>query len=136
MNTLPQTTPTVYTGLDVAKATLQLHLQGRQHVLPNTPKGHVQLGQLLGAVPGVQGICEATGGYERPAVAALHAAAIPVSVVNPARVRHFARAQGRPAKNDPIDATVLTAFGEALRPAPTPARTRGSRPPSVRMPRR
>jgi len=120
MNTLPETAPTVYTGLDVAKATLQLHLQGRQRALPNTPKGHAQLCQLLRAVPGVQVVCEATGGYERPGVAALHAAEIPVSVANPARVRHFARAQGRPAKNDPLDAAVLTAFGQALKPAPTP----------------
>lgn len=120
MNTLPQTTPTVYTGLDVAKATLQLHLQGRQLALPNTPKGHAQLCRLLRAVPGVQVIGEATGGYEQAVAAALHAAEIPVSIVNPARVRHFAQAQGRHAKNDPLDAAALTAFGQALRPAPTP----------------
>jgi transposase len=120
MNTLPETVPTVHAGLDVAKATLQLHLQGRQHALPNTPKGHRQSVALLRAVPGAHVVCEATGGYERPLVTALHAATIPVSVLNPARVRHFAQAQGRHAKNDPIDATVLTAFGEALRPAPTP----------------
>jgi transposase len=65
-------------------------------------------------------VCEATGGYERAVVAALHAAAVPVSVVNPARVRHFAQAQGRRAKNDPIDAASLTAFGQALHPQPTP----------------
>ncbi len=120
MNTLPATTPVVHAGLDVAKATLQLHLQGRQHALPNTPQGHRQTVDLLRAVPGAHLVCEATAGYEQALVAALHAAAIPVSVVNPARVRHFARAQGRQAKNDPLDATVLTAFGQALRPAPTP----------------
>jgi transposase len=120
MNTLPETVPTVHAGLDVAKATLQLHLQGRQHALPNTASGHGQLLRLLRAVPGAHLVCEATAGYEQPLVAALHAAAIPVSVVNPARVRHFARAQGRPAKNDPLDAAVLTAFGQALRPARTP----------------
>lgn len=120
MNTLPPKPPVVHAGLDIAKATLQLHLQGRQHALPNTAKGHAQLCQLLRAVPGAHVICEATGGYERPGVAALHAAEIPVSVANPARVRHFAQAQGRPAKNDPLDAAVLTAFGQALHPAPTP----------------
>jgi transposase len=120
MNTLPQTHPVVHAGLDVAKATLQLHLQGRQHALPNTPQGHRQSVDLLRAVPGAHLVCEATGGYERPLVTALHAAEIPVSVVNPARVRHFAQAQGRHAKNDPLDATVLTAFGQALKPAPTP----------------
>lgn len=120
MNKLPETTPTVYAGLDLAKATLQLHLQGRQHALPNTAKGHAQLVKLLRAVPAAHVVCEATGGYERAVVAALHAAEVPVSVVNPARVRHFAQAQGRGAKNDPIDAETLTAFGQALHPAPTP----------------
>jgi transposase len=120
MNTLPDPTPVVHAGLDVAKATLQLHLQGRQHALPNSPQGHRQTVGLLRAVPGAHLVCEATAGYEQALVAALHAAAIPVSVVNPARVRHFAQAQGRQAKNDPLDATVLTAFGQALRPAPTP----------------
>ena len=110
----------VYVGLDIAKATLQLHLQGRQHALPNSAAGHRQLVTLLRAVPGAHVVCEATGGYERAVVAALHAADLPVSVLNPAQVRHFALAQGRRAKNDPLDAAVLTAYGEALRPKPTP----------------
>jgi len=120
MKTLPEKTQTVYAGLDIAKATLQLHLQGRQHAPPNTAQGHTQLRQWLRAVPGVHVVCEATGGYERAVVAALHAAGIPVSVVNPARVRHFAQAQGRRAKNDPIDAATLSAFGAALQPRCTP----------------
>ena len=53
----------------------------------------------------------------------MHAAAIPVSVINPARVRQFARAAGELAKTDPIDAAMLTAFGQAFTPEPTPART-------------
>ena len=113
--------PTVHAGLDIAKATLQLHLQHVQHVLDNTPKGHAALLEKIRAVPGVQVVCEATGGYEKGVVAALHAATQPVSVLNPALVRHFALAQGQRAKNDPIDAAVLTAYGEALRPEPTPA---------------
>lgn len=116
--------PTVHAGLDIAKATLQLHVQHVQHVqhvLDNTPKGHAALLEKIRAVPGVQVVCEATGGYEKGVVAALHAATQPVSVLNPALVRHFALAQGQRAKNDPIDAAVLTAYGEALRPEPTPA---------------
>jgi transposase len=119
MNTLPEKTQPVHAGLDIAKASLQLHLQGCQHALPNTAAGHAQLCKLLRALPGVHLVCEATGGYERAVVAALHAAALPVSVVNPARVRHFAHAQGRRAKNDPIDAATLAAFGHAFQPAPT-----------------
>jgi transposase len=113
----------VYAGLDIAKASLQLHLQGKACDLPNTTAGYAQLIKRLAALPGVQVICEASGGYERACVAALHAAAIPVSVLNPARVRQFARASGKLAKTDPIDAAGLTAFGQALTPALTPPRT-------------
>ncbi len=120
MNTLNEKTPTVYAGLDISKATLQLHLQHTHHVLDNHPTGYAALLKKIGPVGGVQIICEATGGYEKGIVAALHAATQPVSVLNPARVRHFALAQGQRAKNDPIDAAVLTAYGVALRPAPTP----------------
>jgi transposase len=115
--------PPVYAGLDIAKASLQLHLQNKACDLPNTAAGQARLIKRLAAFPGVQVICEATGGYERAGVAALHAAAIPVSVLNPARVRQFARACGKLAKTDPIDAAMLTAFGQAFTPAPTPPRT-------------
>ena len=113
----------VYAGLDIAKASLQLHLQSKSYDLPNTTEGHAQLLQRLAAIPGVHVICEATGGYERAVVAALHAAATPVSVINPARVRQFARASGELAKTDPIDAAVLTAFGLAFAPDATAPRT-------------
>ena len=121
MNTLNQKTPPVYAGLDISKATLQLHLHGGQHLLANQPSGYAALLKLIGAGPPVQLLCEATGGYEQGVVAACHAAAQPVSVINPALIRHFALAQGQRAKNDPLDAAVLTAYGGALRPEPTPA---------------
>jgi transposase len=114
---------TIYTGLDIAKLNLQLHLAGRSHDLPNTAAGHRRLVKLLAAQPGAHVICEATGGYEREVVATLQAASIPVSVLNPARVRHFARATGQRAKTDHIDAAVLSAYGQALQPKPTAPRT-------------
>ncbi|HXJ76893.1 MAG TPA: transposase, partial [Candidatus Dormibacteraeota bacterium] len=114
---------TIYTGLDIAKLNLQLHLAGRIHDLPNTAAGHRRLLKLLAAQPGIHVVCEATGGYERDVVAALHEAKVPVSVLNPARVRHFARATGQRAKTDDIDAAVLTAYGQALQPKPTVPRT-------------
>lgn len=113
----------VHAGLDIAKASLQLHLQGKSYDLPNTPAGHAQMIKRLAAVPGAHVICEATGGYEREVAAALHAAQIAVSVLNPARVRQFARASGELAKTDPIDAAVLAAFGRAFTPEATAART-------------
>lgn len=113
----------VHAGLDIAKASLQLHCQGKSCDLPNTASGHLQLSKRLAAIPGGHVVCEATGGYERAVVAALHAASIPVSVINPARVRQFARAAGELAKTDPIDAAMLAAFGQAFAPEPTPPRT-------------
>src|SRR5438105_9329052 len=120
----PNTSTIISAGLDIAKANFQLHLAGQFHLLPNTTAGHQQLLQLLAAHPAVQIVCEATGGYERALVAALHQAAIAVSVLNPARVRHFARSQGQRAKTDRIDAAVLTELGCKLCPAPTAARSR------------
>jgi transposase len=114
---------TIHAGLDIAKLNLQLHLAGHDHDLPNTAVGHRRLRKLLAAHPGVHLICEATGGYEREVVAALHAAGVPVSVLNPARVRHFARATGQRAKTDRLDATVLAAYGQQLQPKPTAPRT-------------
>lgn len=109
-----------YAGLDVAKATLALHLAGQQHDLPNTPAGHRRLVRLLRQHPAVQLVCEASGGYEQAPVRALWAAGLPASIVEAGRVRHFARACGRRAKSDPIDAGVLAEFGAAVRPRPTP----------------
>jgi transposase len=65
-------------------------------------------------------ILEATGGFERTVVGALAAAGLPVVVVNPRQVRDFARATGRLAKTDRIDAAILARFAEAVRPAPKP----------------
>lgn len=114
---------TIYAGLDLSKLNLQLHLANRFYDLPNTSAGYRRLRKLLASQPGVHVVCEATGGYERDVVATLHQAQVPVSVLNPARVRHFARATGQRAKTDRIDAAVLTAYGQALHPKATPPRT-------------
>ena len=64
-----------------------------------------------------QCVClEATGGYERDAVAALLAAGLPVAVVNPRQVRDFAKATGQLAKTDRLDAAVLARFAAAIQP--------------------
>ena len=115
-------TEIVYYGMDVAKATLEINATSGGLQLANTARGHAQLLGWLAQQPGVpQVICEATGGYERALVAALQAAAVRVSVVNPLRVRAFARARGLAAKTDRLDAAVLRDYGERLTPS---ARTR------------
>ena len=105
-------------GLDVAKASLQLDLAGQSCSLTNDAKGHARLFKLLRAHPSAQVVCEATGGYEQPVRRALHAAQVPVSVVEAGRVRHFARAKGQRAKTDPIDAAVLSEYGRVMKPVP------------------
>ncbi len=118
---MSQNNPILHVGLDVAKLSLQLHLDGSFHSLTNDPKGHKQLLKLLRVHPTAHLVCEATGGYEQAVVRVLQAADIPVSVLEAGRVRYFARAQGLRAKTDPIDAAVLTAYGRTFAPAPTTA---------------
>lgn len=118
MKTLPPSAPPVHVGIDVAKATLQADLHGTSRRFPNTPAGRKA---LLAALPAAAfAILEATGSYHLKLLGALHAAAVPAAVVNPARVRQFARARGTLAKTDPADAALLSAFGRAFRPEPAP----------------
>ena len=107
---------TNYVGVDVSKQELvaDLSAEAKPRAFGQEPAGYAA---LLAALPrGAHVVCEASGGYERALVEALHAAAIPVSVVMPRRVRAFAVAQGLRAKTDPIDARLLSAFGRALQP--------------------
>jgi len=107
-------------GIDVAKATLDLHFlpSGQPHSLANSPAGHRQLRKLLPAPDACRIVLEATGGYERQLVADLLDAGFHVAVVNPKRVRDFARALGLAAKTDRLDARVLALFAEKVQPAP------------------
>ena len=113
-------TATSYVGIDVAKATLQVHLNGHQIEFNNNSKGHGQLSKKLAQLTAPHVICEATGGYERPLVAALHQEKIPVSVLNPAHTLAATKAQGKRAKYDCGDAESLTDYGQRYQPQPTP----------------
>jgi transposase len=107
-------------GIDVAKATLDLHLlpTGQSHQLPNTSHGHRELRKLLPDPAGCLIVLEATGGYEREVVADLAGADYRVAVINPRRARDFAKALGLLAKTDRIDAQVLARYAEVVKPAP------------------
>lgn len=118
---MPPIVESVYVGVDVAKATLQADLPSGQLALANTPADHLRLVQKLQAVPGAHVVCEATGGYERPLVQILHQNRLCVSVVNPAQVRAAAQARGQRAKNDPLDARLLSDYGKRYQPTATPA---------------
>jgi len=112
-------------GVDVSKAWLDLAGRPDEPVErhANSPEGVAALLALL-AHPKLV-VVEATGGYELRLVRALHAAGLPIAVVNPRQVRDFARARGRLAKTDALDARIIAEFGTLLRPSPMPAPPKG-----------
>lgn len=112
-------TATTYVGIDVAKATLQVHFNGHQVEFNNDSKGHAKLSKKLAQLSRPHVICEATGGYERPLVAAFHQNKISVSVLNPAHTLAATKAQGIRAKSDCCDAEALTDYGQRYQPDPT-----------------
>lgn len=110
-------------GIDVSKARLDVHVHpaAESFALDNNEAGVEALAQRLGRLEGLVGIgLEASGRYERLAVAELAAAGLPIVVLNPAQVRHYAQAIGQRAKTDPIDARLIALFVEAIRPRARP----------------
>lgn len=109
---------TITAGIDVSKRRLDVGLDPAEGVqrFDNDPDGCAAVRELLEAQSVKVIVIESTGGYEREIVAELSAAALPVVVVNPRQVRDFARATGRLAKTDAIDAMILARFGRAIDP--------------------
>ena len=109
-------------GIDVSKRWIDVCLGPDEAArrFDNTDDGHDALLEALESTPVERIVLEATGGLERAVVTALAAAGHPVVVVNPRQVRDFARATGRLAKTDAIDAQVLALFSRAVRPPVRP----------------
>ena len=107
-----------HVGVDVSKDRLDVH------VLPHGPAlaaarhgtGLAELVERLSQLGPERIALEATGGFETVAAAALAGAGLPLVIVNPAQVRHFAQALGQRAKTDPIDAAMIARFVEATKP--------------------
>jgi len=112
----------VYIGIDVSKTTLDVAVRPTpQHwSVANREKGIDRLVSRLQALSPALVALEATGGLELPVVAALGAAGLPVVVVNPRQIRDFAKATGKLAKTDILDAELLALFAERVRPTPRP----------------
>src|SRR6266404_5768330 len=110
----------VFVGIDVAKAELVMAIRpsGERWTATNDEAGIQRLLKRLRRHAPTLVVLEATGGYERTAVAALAAARLPLVVANPRQVRDFARATGQLAKTDRIDADTLALFAERVRPDP------------------
>jgi transposase len=109
-------------GIDVAKAWLEVARSGEERTwrVANDADGIAGLVTQLTAQAPRLVVLEATGGHERAVTAALAAAGLPVAVVNPRQVRDFAKATGRLAKTDALDAHVLALFAARVQPTPRP----------------
>lgn len=121
----PPSGPAAFVGIDVAKAKLDVFVDpdGGPFTVDNTPDGIRRVVERLAGRDVRSVVVEATGRYHRRAAADLAEAGLPVAVVNPRHAREFARALGRLAKTDAIDARTLADFARTVGPRPAePAR--------------
>ena len=108
----------IYVGIDVSKDRLDVHVRpsGEAVAVARDGKGLEELVERLRALSPTLIAVEATGGFETIVAATIGGAGLPLVVVNPAQIRHFAQALGKRAKTDPIDAAVIALFAEAVKP--------------------
>jgi transposase len=111
-----------YVGIDVSKDRLDVHVRpgGEAFAVARDGEGLAALVERLKTLTPHLVAVEATGGFEITVAAAIGGAGLPLAVVNPAQVRHYAQALGRRAKTDKGDAEVIARFAEATRPEPRP----------------
>jgi transposase len=107
-----------YVGIDMSKDWFDVAVLGekRTQQFANTKKGIQALVRWMSQLQPQLIVVEATGGYEEDLVLALFEAGLPVALVSPQRVRQYARAKGRLAKTDPLDAQLLAEYGQAIQP--------------------
>ena len=112
---------TTFVGIDVSKARLDVHVlpQGESLSFAHDEAGLQDLAQRLSTERCLV-VLEATGGLQERAAAMLAAAGLLVAVVNPRQVRDFAKATGRLAKTDRLDAMIIAHFAQVVRPEPRP----------------
>lgn len=112
----------VFVGIDVAQATLDVAVRpsGEVWQVSNDLAGVQALVKRLQSLGPTLVLLEATGGLEYLVVGELAMVGLPLAVVNPRQVRHFAQATGRLAKTDKLDAQVLAQFADVVRPDPRP----------------
>ncbi|MGH6908288.1 MAG: IS110 family transposase [Aestuariivirga sp.] len=106
----------VVAGIDVSKDWLDVAIGNESLRVANDAAGVSGLIERLRKADAEWVVMEATGGYETQAASTIAGAGLRLAVVNPRQVRDFAKATGRLAKNDCIDAQVIAAFGEAIEP--------------------
>lgn len=109
-------------GIDVAgrELVVAVHGERRPATVANDAAGRAALVARIAPRAPAAIVLEGTGGLERPVAIALAEAGLPVVVVNPRQVRDFAKASGRRAKTDAVDAAVLARYAATMRPEPRP----------------
>jgi transposase len=112
----------VFVGIDVAKDRLDVHVRPSQEVfaVPRDGDGLTALVDRLKQLTPALVVLEASGGFEITVAAAVAAAGVPLAVVNPRQIRDFARATGKLAKTDALDAAAIAHFAQAVHPEPRP----------------
>ena len=105
-------------GIDISKKSFDVHiLNGNRDLhFDYTDEQIKEFQKILTQIKPELIVMEATGGYERKLASQLGAGGLPVSIVNPRRIRDFAKATGRMAKTDKIDAGIIALFGAMLEP--------------------
>lgn len=111
-------------GIDVAKDKVDGCCLPEKKTFQANADEYPKLARELAAMKPALIVLEATGGYERPLVAALAEHDLPVAVVNPGYVRHYAKGLGYLAKTDAIDAYVIARYGREARPKPNVSNNR------------
>jgi transposase len=108
----------VFVGIDVSKAHLDVAVGKDAEVVrtSNDEKGIAMITSWLQDAQPELIVVESTGGLERPLITALYLVGLPVALVNPGRVREYAKAIGQLAKTDKIDARLLATFAEGVKP--------------------
>jgi len=124
---MDESTASVFVGIDVSKHRLDAAWGKERLNVPYTPRGVAELIAAITPAPPTLVVLEASGGLEVKIVDALGAAGVPTAVINPSRIRHFARAAGILAKTDAIDAAVLARFARDMRPTPMTPPTKAER---------
>jgi transposase len=112
----------IFVGIDVAKESLEVFARPDNicKTFPNDDEGRIDLARSLAEMKPALVVLEASGGYEIPLVEVLVLRHVNVVVINPRQVRDFAKATGKLAKTDAIDAEVIARFGEVIRPQVRP----------------
>jgi transposase len=115
----------VFIGIDISKTQMDVAVWDQKETweFSNEATGRRELVEKAKELKPSLIVIEASGGIEQPIVAELYVEKIPVTIVNPTRVRNFARSTGQLAKTDKLDAKLIAHFAQAVRPQVRPLRT-------------